>query len=68
MYLFGIGAGMEHHIPPQLNAVRSIRGNAKEKKRENWPGSDKSDDDKTVLLPSFLNLFLCIWNCFCYTA
>jgi hypothetical protein len=34
MYLFGIGAGMEHHIPPQLNAVRSIRGNAKEKKEK----------------------------------
>jgi hypothetical protein len=32
MYLFGIGAGMEHHIPPQRNAVRSICGNVKGKK------------------------------------
>jgi hypothetical protein len=50
MYLFGIGAGMEHHIPPQLNAVRSIRGNAKEEKKLKPDRRPRDIDDNDAFL------------------
>jgi hypothetical protein len=39
MYLFGIGVGMEHHIPPNLMLSAAFAEMPKEK-TENWLGSE----------------------------
>jgi len=46
---FGILTQMEHHIPPQLNAVHSIRVNAKKNIAQiSTPRTEPSNVDKLI--------------------